>query len=731
MKALLLLLWLLPLWSWAKPEMIRPKVKTSTAFAIVVDRQSYDKVRTAVEAYRDAIEKDGLATWILIDDWESPAEIRALLKELYEDRRMPLEGTVFVGDIPVPMIRDAQFLSSAFKMDQKRPWDQSSIPSDRYYDDFGLQFDFLKQDSIQPLYFYYSLNPNSAMQIRSDIYSGRIKPMAREGKDKYAILERYLWKVVRLKAEKNPLNDLTVARGHGYNSEAREAWSGEQLALREQLPDLFRPGSYVRFYDYGMQYPAKFPYLSATQRETADVILFHHHGADDTQYLNGYPEGSGVNLSIDNVKRYLRSKIVTAYERKKDVEKTKQDYSRSLGVPVAWMEDALDPEVMAQDSLFNARMDIHLSDIHALRPNARFVMFDACFNGSFHLEDCIADAYIFGEGNTVVTQGNTVNTIQDKWPDEYLGVLACGVRIGQWARHVYFLETHIIGDPTYRFANTGDSRLDLNKILVKEKKNVALWHRMLKHPLPDVQAMALRKLFENQDKGLDLLLQSVYRSSPYGVVRMECLKLLYEMNSPVLFEILPLAVDDSYELVRRFAVIYAGKTGADEAIPAVVRSLLNDRLSARVNYQAREAAGLLNPDKMLAEIQKQTTEGAYWVDETDLLKALTTLIQRGAASWENNIAVVLNKTSKAKDKRFEIGRHRNQNYARSVEPLITFMLDASQDMDLRIRTVEALSWYNHSVKRPEIIAACEKLIAANENSRLVDEAVKTKNRLID
>lgn len=102
--------------------MIRPKVKTSTAFAIVVDRQSYDKVRTAVEAYRDAIEKDGLATWILIDDWESPAEIRALLKELYEDRRMPLEGTVFVGDIPVPMIRDASFCLRLSK-DQKRPWD--------------------------------------------------------------------------------------------------------------------------------------------------------------------------------------------------------------------------------------------------------------------------------------------------------------------------------------------------------------------------------------------------------------------------------------------------------------------------------------------------------------------------------------------------------------------------------------------------------------------------------
>ena len=80
--------------------------------------------------------------------------------------------------------------------------------------------------------------------------------------------------MVRLKAEKNPLNDLTVARGHGYNSEAREAWSGEQLALREQLPDLFRPGSYVRFYDYGMQYPAKFPYLSATQRKRPMSFYF-------------------------------------------------------------------------------------------------------------------------------------------------------------------------------------------------------------------------------------------------------------------------------------------------------------------------------------------------------------------------------------------------------------------------------------------------------------------------
>ena len=172
-----------------------------------------------------------------------------------------------------------------------------------------------------------------------------------------------------------------------------------------------------------------------------------------------------------------------------------------------WLDDALEPEVIRKDSLFNAGMDIHLSDIHAIRPNACFVMFDACYNGSFHLDDCIANAYIFGDGNTVVTQGNTVNTIQDKWPDEYLGLLACGVRIGQWGRHVHFLETHIIGDPTYHFANTVDPALDMNRAIVVSKKDNAMWYKLLNYPNADVQCMALRKLYENHAPGLPELLQ--------------------------------------------------------------------------------------------------------------------------------------------------------------------------------------------------------------------------------
>ena len=137
-------------------QVIRPEVKTPTTFAIVVDSTSYEQAKDALTAYKQSIEADGLGTYLLIDNWASPEDIRQWLVKLHADKT-PLEGCVLVGDIPIPMLRDAQHLTSAFKMDQKRDWKESSVPSDRYYDDFGLKFDFLKQDADQPLYFYYSL----------------------------------------------------------------------------------------------------------------------------------------------------------------------------------------------------------------------------------------------------------------------------------------------------------------------------------------------------------------------------------------------------------------------------------------------------------------------------------------------------------------------------------------------------------------------------------------------
>ena len=68
------------------------------------------------------------------------------------------------------------------------------------------------------------------------------------------------------------------------------------------------------------------------------------------------------------------------------------------------------------------------------------IMFDACYNGSFHENDYIAGQYIFNDGQTLVAQGNTRNVLQDRWTIEMIGLLSHGVRAGQYNKLIASLE---------------------------------------------------------------------------------------------------------------------------------------------------------------------------------------------------------------------------------------------------------------------------------------------------
>ena len=61
-------------------------------------------------------------------------------------------------------------------------------------------------------------------------------------------------------------------------------------------------------------------------------------------------------------------------------------------------------KIAEQNSLERLKTGIVLEDLKELKTNPRFVMFDACYNGSFHEDGYIAGYYIFTDGNTVVTQ---------------------------------------------------------------------------------------------------------------------------------------------------------------------------------------------------------------------------------------------------------------------------------------------------------------------------------------
>ena len=193
-------------------RIIQPEKENPASFAVIIDRETFDKTENEVLAYRDAVESDGLSTYILINDWTSPDQIKSEIVDLYHKAKN-FEGIVLIGDIPIPMIRNAQHMTSAFKLDEARyPWFRSSVASDRFYDDFDLQFDYLGRDSVHTLCYYYSLKPESPQRIEKDIYSGRIMPPFRD-ESKYGMIKTFLKKVVKVKNSDNELNNMFVFTG--------------------------------------------------------------------------------------------------------------------------------------------------------------------------------------------------------------------------------------------------------------------------------------------------------------------------------------------------------------------------------------------------------------------------------------------------------------------------------------------------------------------------------------
>ncbi len=313
--------------------------------------------------------------------------------------------------------------------------------------------------------------------------------------------------------------------------------------------------------------------MSEWQPLYLDMAMLHHHGSEETEYLNGWPKAVNYPQQIDLIKRYMRERIRRSENKPPaEITKVKKEYQEKYGIPQSWSEGAMDPEVRKEDSLWSANLDLVVEDfgIYYYKPNVRFAIFDACYNGSFHAKQYIAGSYIFGEGRTIAAQGNTVNSLQDKWPQEMIGLLSLGMRVGEWNKMTCYLETHIIGDPTFGFASA-DPSIDVQGLSVQEANNNKSWLNLLDCPYPDVQALALRKLYNNQYENISALLLETYKTSKLGSVRAECLKLSASLADENFPKVLALALTDDYELVQRFAVSMAGDSGDDELIPVLVK----------------------------------------------------------------------------------------------------------------------------------------------------------------
>jgi hypothetical protein len=712
----------------AQISVTNPVKPHPTSFAIVVDKETYNKTKDAILAYRDAVELDGLSTYIVVNNWKNPEEVKAELIKLYNGQPK-LEGAVFIGDIPITLIRNGQHMASAFKMDEDRyAWNRSSVSSDRFYDDFDLKFKFLKQDSLNKLLYYYSILPESPQRIEKEIYTARIKPSG-SGVDKYELIRKYLFRVAKQKLEQNYIDNSFVFTGHGYNSESLSSWSDEKLSLREQFPQLFAPGGRMKVLDFAMSPEMKEILLTEMQNKGLDFALFHAHGAEDLQYISNYPSARNPNENIEGIKLFMRSKIRTAERRKQDVAKAKEYYIKEYNIPENWLNDVFSDSTIKADSLLDYGLDIHIEDVRSISPQAKFIMFDECFNGSFQLDEYIAGEYVFGKGNVIVADANSVNVLQDKWPDEYLGLLNQGVRVGNWHRQRNLIESHLIGDPTFHFGS--HSKYDLNKMLVLDNDKLDIWEKLLKSDESVLRDLAVRKVFRLTKEKFEKELVNICSTDHSFNVRMHAIKCLAELNDNAFRQILKISINDPYEFIRRKSADLMGEIGDTSYLPLLAHIILTDE-SERVSFNGKSAMEFLGAFPALRAVEKAIDEMPVNVSK-EKLKHLMTASFRRSDEWLNKelIPQIFSDTLKLKSKLSQIRTFRNYRFNNGIPELIKLALIKKENPTVRVNTIEALGWYSFSLQKNKILSACNEIINDKTNpDEVIQEAIRTKNRLI-
>lgn len=698
-------------------------------FAIVIDPASYNEARTEVDAYAESIERlHGLKVYTIIDNWHVPDSIRATLMRLHTQKREPIVGTVLIGDIPIAMIRDGQHMTSAFKMNQINDRRESSVPSDRFFDDFGLKFKSLGKDEEKP-YFYYSVTADSRQRVQPDIYSGRIRPTDTGGATRYDKLRQYLTKLVKEKNRQATLKQLFYFSGHGYISESKVARIDEKSAFYEHFPYLKGRYDNIGYLDHSDRNPIKTTLMNELMRNDLDLAILHHHGYWDTQYLNNLNKPQTVREAKEFMIQSCREHIYSAKQKGKNADSLRTALEKKFDLPPTWLQSALDEKLAEKDSLSDAALDLHLEDFagYGYKPNVPVVIIDACFCGSFHLDDCIANEYIFQPGKTIVCIANSVNVLQDKWSDRMLGLIGQGGCVGDVARYSGYLESHVIGDPTFRFVSPEKSTLDIDHVILENKPST--WKKLLNDSHPDLQCLAIEHLCRLGQLTSDGL-REIYESSPFGIVRLQALMKIAEAKDKNTIDVLSLGTQDSYELVRRQALRLIGKSGDERLIPALIKVSIANNTSERCNFNAKAALSLFPKEKLLAEFHKQFDDPQVCYMEKDSVKSsIERAIRINADRWVEDTKAITASDITPKKRNLFIRQTRNYMVHQLIPELLEYV-QTTTDADAQKGLLEALGWHEYSCQAPKIAEVALKM---SENKRYSDsvreEALKTYNRI--
>lgn len=703
-----------------------------TSFGIIIDEDTYNAVMPSLNRYRQAVESDGLATYAVHSDWSSPDEVREAINRL--GKEVPtLEGFVLVGDIPVAMVRNAQHNTTAFKMDEDAyPFIESSVPSDRFYDDPALTFRFINRDKEHPHLFYYELEETSPQWVNPKWYSSRIRYPKSLGGDAHKSIARFLDKAASAKdgMKSDRLDRLVVFNGHGYNSDCLVAWMDEEKAYRENFPAAFEKASGLKHWNFRMHPKMKYRLFEELARPGTDVFMFHEHGAPTTQYINGSEPGPSMNERVEDFRKGIYWRVRREVSKGKPLDSLKNAYEQKYGLTSEFFHDFDNPDFWKADSTEQKEVNIDAVELHGRITNPKMVMFNACYNGSFHEDDYIAGDYLFNDGATLVTQGNTRNVLQDRWTLEMVGLLSHGIRAGHYNRMIASLEGHMQGDPTVRFAPI--SQNSIAEAITLEKSNDLYWRGLLESPYADLRMLAMRMLADNDSTGsFSPELLKIYKTTPYNTVRMEAVKLLSRYNNSDFLEAVKLGVNDPYELIARLSSGYAGNIGDKTLLPILIEAFCEGGERQRVSRSVLGSLVLFNPEDVAQAVNRYFEgKGANRIDAAKDKKEFLEWLQSQKDYVDRSNAIMTDKGAKDKTRISRIRSVRNNPYHHHLDKYFSIISDTENPDSVRVNMIEALGWFVNSCRRPEILAFCNDMLGKGElpeNVRL--ELIQTINRL--
>lgn len=714
-----------------------PVMALANSFAIVIDRTTYSKAKAAVENYRKAVEHDGLKTYLIAAEWANPSQVRDSLKALY-NRDKTLEGCVLIGDIPIAMIRNAQHMTTAFKMNEQTfPIRESSVPSDRFYDDLHLKFKYLSQDKEDSALHYYKLAEDSPQRLNPNFYSARIRYPEGKGGDKYRAIANFLNKAAKAKyAKANRLDQVVSYNGASYNMDCLMVYMDEEKAYRENFPLAFMDGTGFKHWNFRMDHAMRYHLLGELKREGIDVFMFHEHGAPDQQLVNGNEACDGTASRLASVKREIYSHTKKRAKKGEPLDSLQRMFSAKFGLATGFWDDYANAEYWKNDSIAHAESYISLPDLDSLVSNPTFVMFDACYNGSFQDKDQIAGRYIFNPGSTLVVQGNTRNVLQDRWTIEMIGLLSHGIRVGQYNRLVASLEGHLIGDPTVRFTPISDNSISTD--IVMKAGDRKYWNKQSKSPYADIRSLALRMLADCDCNGNDsdgktrattsAMLLNAFRTSPSNTVRMEALKMLSRYGGDDFTEAVRLGLNDPYERIARSSADYAGRIGDVSLLPDIVRVLFEDEDRIRIQYQLNTSLFLFPKEKVIGEVRRYLDASCRMDKEEEMEKAVKS-ISDNFAFRDRGDSVIMDAGAKTDRRIAAIRFLRNNPRTQSLDAYLAFLGDASAPLELRVLMAEALGWFDLSCRKADIRSYIRRMLGETQPDELKEELLQTLERL--